>query len=232
MLSKRLRRAFTLIELLVVIAIIAILTAMLFPVFSQAREKSRQSVCASNMKQLMYAVNMYADEYDDCIVPYAIGDTPQTAIYWTALLQPYLRNTQVFRCPDVESDGIGMNHPDSGHWQVKTADPGWQRNALHRSELPSESGIIILADAAQVTNPKETDVTKWLTTAKGTNILRTPNNGTLYTQLPERAAARHHDMVNCMFGDSHAKAMSLHDIGFDSCVPTDTSYCPWGWKHQ
>ncbi|MCS6831601.1 MAG: DUF1559 domain-containing protein, partial [bacterium] len=64
------RRAFTLIELLVVIAIIAILAAILFPVFSQAREAARKSSCLSNTKQFGTGILMYAQDYDEAIVPW------------------------------------------------------------------------------------------------------------------------------------------------------------------
>lgn len=94
------RHGFTLIELLVVIAIIAILAAILFPVFAQAREKARQATCLSNMKQFGLAHDMYTQDYDETLVP-AIQwqeDRSRTR-YWYELIQPYLKNTGVFFCP-------------------------------------------------------------------------------------------------------------------------------------
>ena len=93
------RRGFTLIELLVVIAIIAILAAILFPVFAKAREKARQSSCLSNLKQLSLAMLQYAQDYDERfpqrdVGPYWYG--------WPALIQPYVNNWQVFVCPSTQ----------------------------------------------------------------------------------------------------------------------------------
>ena len=100
------RRGFTLIELLVVIAIIAILASILFPVFSQAREKARESSCISNLRQIGTAIQMYAGDYDD-LMPLAneypatpVGDEYHQggpAIY--DVLEPYTKNRQIFRCP-------------------------------------------------------------------------------------------------------------------------------------
>jgi prepilin-type N-terminal cleavage/methylation domain-containing protein/prepilin-type processing-associated H-X9-DG protein len=90
--------AFTLIELLVVIAIIAILAAILFPVFAQAREKARQTACLSNTKQMANAVSMYAQDYDETLMLQANGlATP--ARRWSDDIQTYVKNFGIFVCP-------------------------------------------------------------------------------------------------------------------------------------
>jgi prepilin-type N-terminal cleavage/methylation domain-containing protein/prepilin-type processing-associated H-X9-DG protein len=97
-------RGFTLIELLVVIAIIAILAAILFPVFAKAREKARQSSCLSNVKQMILGVMQYAQDYDE-IFPldgtHPLASGYPVAPYWDIRLEPYIKNTQIFRCPSA-----------------------------------------------------------------------------------------------------------------------------------
>jgi len=108
------RRGFTLIELLVVIAIIAILAAILFPVFSRAREKARQASCLSNVKQMALATLMYAQDYDETL-PFAIGGPDMGHLSGLMeLLQPYMKNTQIQLCPsnpagaiDFTAEGLG-----------------------------------------------------------------------------------------------------------------------------
>lgn len=94
--------AFTLIELLVVIAIIAILAAILFPVFAQARAKARQTSCLSNQKQIGTGLMMYVSDYDEtypCINRGLItGNTTAYYMMWTSQVQPYIKNTEVFQC--------------------------------------------------------------------------------------------------------------------------------------
>jgi len=111
------RQAFTLIELLVVIAIIAILAAILFPVFARAREKARQASCQSNLKQIGLAFLMYAQDYDERIFFYSNGGgwfdcplaplvTPASSaeqIYWGNFLAPYAKNRQIWCCPSAGS---------------------------------------------------------------------------------------------------------------------------------
>lgn len=100
------RKGFTLIELLVVIAIIAILAAILFPVFAKAREKARQGTCLSNLKQIGLSTTMYVQDYDGvwCPTPYdrvdAIGWFPDlAAMAPQAQIFPYVKNLQIFVCP-------------------------------------------------------------------------------------------------------------------------------------
>jgi prepilin-type N-terminal cleavage/methylation domain-containing protein/prepilin-type processing-associated H-X9-DG protein len=96
------RKGFTLIELLVVIAIIAILAAILFPVFAKAREKARQASCLSNVRQIATATLSYAQDYDECM-PYSAGWASWSAgSIWPFAVTPYVKNTQIFKCP---SDG-------------------------------------------------------------------------------------------------------------------------------
>ena len=100
------RRGFTLIELLVVIAIIAILAAILFPVFAKAREKARQTSCLSNVKEIELASHMYAQDYDGVHVAYGryyahVGFTGNP-LNWSSCMEqlnPYIKNTQIWVCP-------------------------------------------------------------------------------------------------------------------------------------
>ena len=92
------QRGMTLVELLVVIAIIAILAAILFPVFAQARESARKTACLSNCKQIALAVTMYAQDYDELLVPGRVRN-PNTA--FDTLLNPYVKNQGVWTCPSA-----------------------------------------------------------------------------------------------------------------------------------
>src|SRR5437868_1627637 len=111
--SRRTRSGFTLIELLVVIAIIAILAAILFPVFAQARQKARQTSCLSNEKEIDTGFLMYIQDYDE-VMPLNFYKSPATTtaaalamgvpryyMTWSFVMQPYFKNWQIFHCPSA-----------------------------------------------------------------------------------------------------------------------------------
>jgi len=109
------RHGFTLIELLVVVAIISLLAAILFPVFSRARENARRTACMSNCKQLGVAALQYSQDYDEYIVP-----AKNSSVSWRQILYPYLKNSQVLICPDRQDpiatgwDGSSISY--AGNW--------------------------------------------------------------------------------------------------------------------
>ncbi|MFM7321224.1 MAG: DUF1559 domain-containing protein [Armatimonadota bacterium] len=114
--------AFTLIELLVVIAIIAILAAILFPVFAQAREKARQASCLSNTKQMGLGIMMYTQDFDETY-PQAYwyrNDLNGDAGYeqWSGLIQPYVKNVGIFVCPSDANRGLPPTNPNAGNPSV------------------------------------------------------------------------------------------------------------------
>lgn len=116
------RKAFTLIELLVTIAIIAILAAILFPVFARARENARRANCMSNEKQQALGLLMYAQDYDGRLMT-SWSYTP--ALPWHTLLQPYVRSYQIFRCPDVRTFSLNPATYEDSQYYTTYALPGF-----------------------------------------------------------------------------------------------------------
>ncbi|MEN6643069.1 MAG: DUF1559 domain-containing protein [Armatimonadia bacterium] len=213
------RRGFTLIELLVVIAIIAILAAILFPVFAKAREKARQSSCLSNVKQLALATLSYAQDYDECF-PLAVypGSPPRLQtnpslpgslyksdaggiidylICWMDLISPYVKNTQVFACPSGK-----RSQPDEPYYGYNA---NLSRFSISYPAIPLSLGA--------VNNPSQCILLLDYACAQGVYALGASGGNDWVWAESWPWSAPHNDGVNCAFVDGHAKWLGRRASG-------------------
>ncbi|RYZ89134.1 MAG: DUF1559 domain-containing protein [Proteobacteria bacterium] len=201
------RRAFTLIELLVVIAIIAILAAILFPVFGRARENARRSSCQSNLKQLGLGVTQYTQDYDEKL---PCGDqltSNRPAQTWDMQIYPYVKSTQILNCPSdtlsKEVDVTSLNFPGySGKLRRSYAIADY----VYGPTDPLASGVegVALAAIPAVSKTfmlleKDMGYTDWLAGYSYTAIY-----GNDISMV--NGEWRHLDTTNFLFVDGHVKA--------------------------
>lgn len=206
------RRAFTLIELLMVISIIAILAAILFPVFAQARDAARSTTCRSNLRQIGTAVVMYVTDYDGCY-PILRGAKTSSFMDWRGGIAPYLKNVGVFRCPSNQAGNALYN----GDCQTVILAPGvpqvyvsygwtavgWSTTngfsygsgapGLSETAIPSPSDQLIVADSTYTC----TEFCEWCGQWAGPN----PQSG-------------HQGGANFLFADSHVRSMKWSQTMF------------------
>jgi prepilin-type N-terminal cleavage/methylation domain-containing protein/prepilin-type processing-associated H-X9-DG protein len=229
------RWGFTLIELLVVIAIIAILAAILFPVFARAREAARKTSCLSNLKQIGLAADMYGGDYDESLVPMTIDAPPTTNVGWPILIQPYIKNQAIFLCPSREQNGpwevapgsrtsYGINYPQTG---------AWSRVAMANVQRPASIAYFMDVNGIfGATGPGNGDPTwssggysQWEADPDGDRAPRgfwygspwartlevmDPGNQCCFDSLP--TSLRHNGVCNIVYMDGHAKATKLSSI--------------------
>jgi prepilin-type N-terminal cleavage/methylation domain-containing protein/prepilin-type processing-associated H-X9-DG protein len=214
------RRGFTLIELLVVIAIIAILAAILFPVFAQAREKARQTSCLSNLKQQGTATYMYTQDYDETF-PLALYIASQPSgpcgfVSYDALI-PYQKNADVQRCPsDSTPLNVGLTVGAVGSL-LGASLPACNVSPalLLTSYQPNYSVIVFPAPPFPATLAESAVTLAALDFPSDTSLLAeaTVSGGALTNDpnfafpLPEPVQARHSGLVNTVYADSHAKVV-------------------------
>ncbi len=196
------------IELLVVIAIIAILAAILFPVFARARENARRASCLSNLKQIGLGVMMYAQDYDERY-PQAYNYT--TAKFWRDTIQPYTKSTQVFICPSSSStDTLNGNYgANTRLFPFSTYSP----NSISLAAVPSPSTGYMLLDYgtyyASYSNVSGDSSTSHSFLPgmgqEGANSHCKMSGSTYPVPLADCQGGRHFVGVNIAFADGHAK---------------------------
>jgi prepilin-type N-terminal cleavage/methylation domain-containing protein/prepilin-type processing-associated H-X9-DG protein len=202
------RAGFTLIELLVVIAIIAILAAILFPVFARARENARRASCQSNMKQIGLGIMQYAQDFDDRYVPRDNGQCVAGNVRsqnWPLMIQPYTKSLDLFKCPSNPRNTPNPADMDtymscSGpHWNVTgpMIPIGYPLNArMHGSAQQALHMAAVQAPATKISMSEAT--------ARYTEF------NTTTTRAVDMAAwgfAGHMSTTNYLFGDGHVKAL-------------------------
>lgn len=169
-------KAFTLIELLVVIAIIAILAAILFPVFAQAREKARAAACLSNTKQIATAQMMYMQDYDEVVIPAHMGYTDQQVgtysgpgpgngsvadwkRFWHYIIQPYVKNFRLLVCPS-QSSRTGPDWADDAEnvrggigvgYGINDTMATWDGSVTPYPSISAPASMVLFADAGALT---------------------------------------------------------------------------------
>ncbi len=193
------RHGFTLIELLVVIAIIAILAAILFPVFARAREKARQASCLSNTKQLALSVLMYVQDYDEAFM-FGYLNPPGTA--WYVAAEPYIKNAHIRVCPSKASltCGYGYNMHYLGYsW----GEVGSQTTPVRLADIAQPAETVMLADSNSLYSLAGNR------TSNGNPVYATnTHNGWDPANPAGGAAFRHNDGTNHAFVDGHSKWLS------------------------
>ncbi len=219
---KRQRRAFTLIELLVVIAIIAILAAILFPVFARARENARRASCMSNLKQLGLGIMQYMQDYDSVYPGHYISDGTNL-VAWPVLLQPYIKSVQIFDCPSFTYTFTGTTSSASG---IPYGYNGWLSRYWYADA--TESAITRPTETVLVT---ETGGTPSQST--GYLVAWSPyvDPPATYDATIYGLSSRHLDGLNVLWCDGHVKWVKRDllnsDTGANNTTATGSKYW-WG----
>ncbi|MBV9866826.1 MAG: DUF1559 domain-containing protein [Abitibacteriaceae bacterium] len=225
---QRRTRGFTLIELLVVIAIIAILAAILFPVFAKARENARRASCANNLKQIALAWMQYGQDNDEMTVPYSdSGGSGGHAFAWNQIMQPYLKSTAVLRCPSNTSwQGYGYNFR-AGNTFDTTNNGGTFGRAM--ADVPAPAIEPIFADVKGSTaladqNQAFVFLQDGYNPPGNRDLANVANPGSAGWNTPGGGIGNirgdiHLDTANYAFADGHVKAFKYYQYPPPAGIP-------------
>ena len=241
--SRKSQSGFTLIELLVVIAIIAILAAILFPAFARARENARRASCQSNMKQLGLSFMQYAQDFDEKL-PVTAKNTfaagiPITGAHWPSYVYPYVKSTQIFKCPsDSTKDALPNQVVSYGYNRNIPTDDlnNGIKGSLAGFSATAKTVLLFEADGAKedITNPNAgtadagfgpegapsgngadslTCSTNWCFDTGHAGLTQRYATGTMANQPGNRANdPRHFDGANFLMADGHVKWMKPEKV--------------------
>ncbi len=210
------RRGFTLIELLVVIAIIAILAAILFPVFARAREKARQTNCLSNLKELGLAALMYVEDYDEDMLNH-ITLTPGDYKVWPQQLYPYVKNRDIFTCPSNPAGKWGdVADPDTNFgYGMNIWLSAWSYPGLCLADIQRPSETIWFGDD------------NYYVLIPSYHLAQDPTDPYCGLEGIARLQGRHNEGDNFAFVDGHAKWMKRSEVEADTGFEGASKYW-WG----
>ncbi len=207
MFTPRTSKGFTLIELLVVIAIIAILAAILFPVFARARENARRASCQSNLKQLGLGIQQYTQDYDEKYpqnnMGYPLKDgNGQTT--WDVVIYPYTKSAQILVCPSDTKSTIS----DPGYGDMAVAAPGYPSKTTRSYSYPTYVSGVALASVASPSLTLQLAERNNLT--YGSGYWYYSNDLTISGNIATNAAGelRHLGTTNFLYCDGHVKAIA------------------------
>jgi len=200
-------KGFTLIELLVVIAIIAILAAILFPVFARARENARRSSCQQNIRQIGLAIKQYLSDYDESFPQVSVLAVSGGSSYpwgWADAVQPYVRNTQLFQCPSDSTQ------PPSGTATTVVGSDAAYTDYFYNANLSgqNESALQYISNTVMVGDALSGDATR------NSNGNESATGTAAIIDLADTnvgAATRHLDGANYTFADGHVKWLKGSD---------------------
>lgn len=206
MISRRRRNGFTLIELLVVIAIIAILAAILFPVFARARENARKSSCQSNLKQIGIGFAMYSQDYDEYIAPSSLNHVGLGIVWWGYLIQPYLKNSQVLKCPSYGNPQATAGVGWPGAANCACANTYWRLRAGYGTNYGDTGRLNPWPVPSNRPLAQIVDTTGTILVTESTCVVASPP-GVWPSDTPANLAAslRHMGGANVLFVDGHVK---------------------------